>query len=93
MAARNETGNDQLPYQVAKRIVSDDVIQIREQRPVGGLQGSEVAVDDKCGKYNLLDEEWIPILWTDGRYGVVDIMEAITRGQIQGTRKSPEPSS
>jgi hypothetical protein len=84
VAARSGTGIDQLRSQVVNRIVYDRVIQIREQRPVGGLQGSEVAVDDKCGKYNLLEEKWIPVLWTDGEYTCVGIKEALLQaGRIR----------
>jgi CRISPR type I-E-associated protein CasA/Cse1 len=34
--------------------------------------------------YNLLEEEWIPALWVDGRYSRIGIMEALTQaGRIR----------
>ncbi|MFH1069494.1 MAG: type I-E CRISPR-associated protein Cse1/CasA [Candidatus Glassbacteria bacterium] len=34
--------------------------------------------------YNLLDEQWIPVLWADGKNSRVGIMEALTQaGRIR----------
>jgi len=34
--------------------------------------------------YNLLDEKWIPVLWTDGKFTHVNIKDALTKaGEIQ----------
>ncbi|MGB7581776.1 MAG: type I-E CRISPR-associated protein Cse1/CasA [Sedimentisphaerales bacterium] len=39
--------------------------------------------------YNLLDEKWIPVLWTDGKFNHVGIKEALTQaGRIQEVRDS-----
>ena len=35
-------------------------------------------------EYNLLDEQWIPVLWGDGKFSRVGIKEALTRaGEIR----------
>jgi len=31
------------------------------------------------GEFNLLDERWIPVLWSAGEYGRVGIKEALTQ--------------
>jgi hypothetical protein len=41
-------------------------------------------MNDKNGNYNLLEEQWIPVLWADGRPGRVGIIEALTQaGRIR----------
>jgi hypothetical protein len=38
----------------------------------------------KTENYNLLVEDWIPILWTNGKFGRVGIREALTQaGRIR----------
>lgn len=35
-------------------------------------------------RYNLLEEQWVPVLWTDGKAGRVGIVEALTQaGRIR----------
>lgn len=45
---------------------------------------ADYKLEVKVLEYNLIEKQWIPVLWTDGRVGRVGIREALTKsGQIR----------